>query len=187
MVGPFTLSSPVHAVVDTWSLAVGEPALRATARAAVIESVREQRVTATELLAEVATRPGLPGRRELQRLVGMVADGSHSELEIWGVEQVLTGAGMPVFSRQHELRLPGRTVRLDAAVPELMVAVELDGAAFHGSARARESDTRRDVALAALGWVVLRFSYRRLVDDPAGCRREILAVCAARRVQLGLR
>ena len=59
------------------------------------------------------------------------------------------------------------------------MAVELDGAAFHGSADARERDTRRDVALAALGWVVLRFSYRRLTREPEGCRREILQVCRA--------
>ena len=70
-------------------------------------------------------------------------------------------------------------------MPELKVAVELDGAAFHGSAAARERDTRRDVALAALGWVVLRFSYQRLTTDPEGCRREIAAVCAARQQQFG--
>jgi hypothetical protein len=33
----------------------------------------------------------------------------------------------------------------------------------------------------ALGWVVLRFSHRRLTGDPDGCRREIATVCAARR------
>jgi len=32
----------------------------------------------------------------------------------------------------------------------------------------------------ALGWVVLRFSYRRLTTEPDTCRREILAVCSAR-------
>nr|WP_275586007.1 DUF559 domain-containing protein [Geodermatophilus sabuli] len=80
--------------------------------------------------------------------------------------------------------MPSGTVYLDAAVPELRVAVELDGAAFHGSAAARERDTRRDVALAALGWVVLRFSYRRLTREPDACRREILQVCRARRALL---
>jgi very-short-patch-repair endonuclease len=57
-------------------------------------------------------------------------------------------------------------------------------AAFHGCADDRERDTRRDVALAARGWVVLRFSYRRLSTDPQGCRREVLRVCAARRAML---
>ncbi len=77
----------------------------------------------------------------------------------------------------HPVVLPFGTVHLDAAIPELRIGVELDGAAFHGSPEARERDTRRDVALAARGWVVLRFSYRRLTrepdllpGDPAGAR-----------------
>lgn len=48
-------------------------------------------------------------------------------------------------------------------------------------------DIRRDVALAALGWVLLRFSYRRLMTDPDACRREILQVCSARRSLLAVR
>ena len=83
--------------------------------------------------------------------------------------------------------LPFGTMYLDAAVPGLMVAVELDGAAFHGSPEARERDTRRDVALAGLGWVVLRFSYRRPTREPEACRREIRAVCRARQELFGAR
>src|SRR5689334_21600543 len=94
---------------------------------------------------------------------------------------------MPRFTRQYAVRLPFATVHLDAAIPELRIAVELDGAAFHGSAEDRERDTRRDAALSALGWVVLRFTYRRLTTDPEGGRREILQVCAARRALLGQR
>jgi very-short-patch-repair endonuclease len=67
------------------------------------------------------------------------------------------------------------------------VAIELDGAAFHGDPAAWEWDIRRDVALAALGWVVLRFSYRRLTTEPDTCRREILTVRAARRSLLTAR
>jgi very-short-patch-repair endonuclease len=114
----------------------------------------------------------------------MVRAGSHSELEIWGVWHVFETPGMPRFVRQHAVALPFATVHLDAALPELRIAVELDGAAFHGSAEARERDTRRDVALAALGWVVLRFSYLRLTSDPECCRPEMLQVCAARQRQL---
>lgn len=62
------------------------------------------------------------------------------------------------------------------------MAVELDGAAFHGSRSARERDLRRDSALAAAGWVVLRFSFERLLRDPEGCRREIAAAVLGRLV-----
>ncbi len=128
----------------------------------------------------------MPGRAALRELIDLVASGCQSELEIWGVRQVLRAPGMPTFVQQHPVVLPFATVHLDAAVPELRIAIELDGAAFHGSAEARERDTRRDVALAARGWVVLRFSYRRLTREPEACRREILQVCAARRALLSV-
>ncbi len=114
-------------------------------------------------------------------MVRLVEQGCHSELEIWGLLEVLRAPGMPRFVQQFPVVLAFGTVHIDVAIPELKVAVELDGAAFHGSQQARERDIRRDAALAARGWVVLRFSYRRLVSQPAGCRREILQVCAARR------
>lgn len=181
--GPYPVTSVARAVVDSWGLAHGRtapPRSAVLARAAVIETLRDGRAHAQDLWAQTRLRPGLPGRGALARLIAAVEDGSHSELELWGVEHVLRGPGMPEFVQQHPVRLGSRTLRLDAAVVALKVAVELDGAAFHGSAEARERDTRRDVALAALGWVVLRFSYRRLTTDPEGCRREILAVCRAR-------
>jgi very-short-patch-repair endonuclease len=94
---------------------------------------------------------------------------------------------MPHVVQQHRVRLPWATVHLDAALPELKIAIEMDGAAFHGSAEDRERDIRRDAALAARGWVVLRFSYRRLTTDPEGCRREIVEVCRAREALLRIR
>jgi very-short-patch-repair endonuclease len=153
-------------------------------RHAVIDTLRDRRVRAAALGAEMAARPALPGRAELRRLIALVDGGCQSELEIWGVHKVLVGRDLPQIVQQHRVVLPFATVFLDAAIPELKIAIELDGAAFHGSSGARERDTRRDVALAALGWVVLRFSYRRLVSEPEACRREIGQVCAARRAVL---
>jgi very-short-patch-repair endonuclease len=187
--GPYPVTGLPRSVIDTWGLAHGRTAnrrARERARAVVIETLRERRVTARELRTELTSQPALAGRRAFDDLLGLVEQGCESELEIWGVRNVLHGPGMPCFVQQHPVRLPWGTVRLDAAVPELRVAVELDGAAFHGSAEARERDTRRDAALAARGWVVLRFSYRRLTTDPEGCRREILEVCRARRALLSV-
>src|SRR5690348_11295144 len=122
------------------------------------------------------------GRAALTELLDLVAGGCQSELEIWGVQHVLPGPPeLPAPVQQHPIRLTnGRWVHADAAFPEALVMVELDGAAFHGSREARERDLRRDSALAALGWVVLRFSYARLINDPEGCRREIIAVVRRR-------
>jgi hypothetical protein len=180
-----------RSLVDTWDWAHrskkgrrngGEPVVRQ----AVIESVRSRRIGVGALRVESATLRAHAGKTALTTLLDLVEQGCQSELEIWGVTHVLPGAPhLPAPVQQHSVRLGnGRWVRLDAAWPELRVAVELDGAAFHGSREARERDLRRDTALAALGWVVLRFSYARLMADPEGCRREIEAVVRQRMAQL---
>ena len=150
-------------------------------RQAVIEAVRTRAVDVEEVRAASVRQRLHAGRPALTDLLDLVAGGCQSELEVFGVLQVLRGAGMPPFTQQHRVVLAGgRSVLLDAAWPGVRVAVELDGAAFHGSRDQRERDLRRDTALAALGWVVLRFSYRRLTTDPQGCRREIQAVLRRR-------
>ena len=173
-----------RSLVDAWSWAHSprrNPAAthdQAYVRQAVIESVRSRGVSVAALRDEPARLRIHGGRAELRRLLDLIAGGCESELEIWGVTRVLPGPPhVPAWIQQLPIRLgDGRQVRLDAAYPEALVAVELDGAAFHGSRAARERDLRRDTALAALGWVVLPLSYARLVTDPEGCRREIEAV-----------
>ncbi|TFV85668.1 DUF559 domain-containing protein [Blastococcus sp. CT_GayMR16] len=101
-------------------------------------------------------------------------------LEIFAVRNVLAIPGTPPCEQQYRPLLPRGPVRLDAAWPEAKIAVELDGAAFHSSPEARERDLRRDAALAALGWVVLRFSYRGLMREPEACRADIRAAYRTR-------
>jgi hypothetical protein len=179
-----------RSMVDAWDWAHrtrkrgprGQPAV---VRQAVIESIRSRRLSVPGLRTESAACPVHAGRAALSRLLDLIEGGCESELEIWGVTHVLPGPPeLPPWVQQHPVRLAtGRWVRLDAAYLEVRVAVELDGAAFHGSRSARERDLRRDSALAAQGWVVLRFSYARLMSDPEGCRREIAAVIGQRLVR----
>jgi very-short-patch-repair endonuclease len=181
--GDLPVTGLARALLDTWGhahSAAGSVRAVELARAAVIGALRERQLLVRELRDALAGRRTLSGRAALERLVTLAEQGCESELEIWGVREVLTGPEMPTFVQQHRVALRTGTARLDAAVPELKVAVEMDGAAFHGSAADRERDIRRDVALAALGWVVLRFSYRRLTQEPDACRREIVAVCRTR-------
>jgi hypothetical protein len=176
-----------RSLVDTWDWAHRSKKGRPNgggpmARQAVIECVRSRRIAIGALRAESAMLRVHAGKAALTTLLDLVEQGCESELEIWGAGHVLPGPPtVPAPVQQHSVRLgSGRWVRLDAAYPDALVAVELDGAAFHGSREARERDLRRDSALAALGWVVLRFSYARLMADPEGCRREIEAVVLVR-------
>ena len=110
----------------------------------------------------------------------LLAEGCQSELEIWGCLNVLQAPGMPRFTLQHRVVVAGRTFFLDAACEEVRLAVEMDGAAWHGSREQRERDIRRDALLATVGWQTLRFGFTRLTGSPDGCRHDIRAVHAAR-------
>ena len=186
--GALEALAPERSLVDAWAWAhaprrngrtdVEQPLVRQ----ALVEAVRTHQVRPSGV-RRISDRLGPhPGRASLTTLLDLVAGGCQSELEIWGVLEVLPGPPeVPPYVQQHRIRLRnGRALTVDAAYPAARVAVELDGAAFHGSREARERDLRRDSALAAAGWIVLRFSYARLVSDPEGCRREIAAAVRAR-------
>ena len=96
------------------------------------------------------------------------------------MRHVLRGAGMPTFTQQHRVVVRGETFVLDAACEAAMLAVEMDGAAWHGSRGQRERDIRRDALLATAGWLTLRFSYARMTRFPDACRRDIRDAHAAR-------
>ena len=49
---------------------------------------------------------------------------------------------------------------------EARVIVELDGEAVHGTHRAFHADRRRDAALAAAGYVVVRLTWERVAYEP---------------------
>lgn len=66
--------------------------------------------------------------------------------------------------------------RVDFLVGERLV-IETDGRAFHTGA-AFEEDRRRDFALVMGGYLVLRLSYRQVMDDWARTRAGILALVA---------
>jgi hypothetical protein len=178
------VTSAARALVDTWGDAHRQGALRGVggvARDAVLRDTRSRLVTVESIEEELPGRPQLPGRAALVELLGYVAGGCESELEIRGLRDVVTVPGLPAPVLQYRVALPDGPVRLDAAWPELKIAVEFDGAAFHGRLGDRERDLRRDAALITLGWVVLRFGYRDVTERPHVCRARIVAVHQQRR------
>ena len=168
-----------RAVVDSW----GSPAglSRADLRAAAIGAVRRRLCLPRQLYEELERRPCLRSRAALLQLVALLADGCQSELEIWGCLQVLRAPGMPPFVQQRRVVVNGEAFFLDAAYDEVKLAVEMDGAAWHGSRQQRERDIRRDALLATIGWQTLRFGFQRMTTAAEACRRDIRAAYEARR------
>lgn len=117
-----------------------------------------------EALRATTARMAGPGRRRLrvvrrilaQRLPGY--DPGDSELEVRAM-RVLARSGLPTPVQQHPVVLPdGSLIRLDLAYPRVMVAIELDGWAFHGDRTSFERDRLRANQLTLLGWRLLRFT-----------------------------
>jgi very-short-patch-repair endonuclease len=99
----------------------------------------------------------LPVERRLE------PDGTRSELE----------ARFLALCRRHRLPKPEVNVRVgpfivDFLWPAARLVVEVDGWDSHGTRTAFEEDRRRDTQLKLLGYEVIRFTWRQLVDDPAG-------------------
>jgi very-short-patch-repair endonuclease len=59
------------------------------------------------------------------------------------------------------------------------VVVEVDGYEYHRDRASFERDRRRDVALQVAGFRVLRFTHRRLVDEPDYVIAELRQALAA--------
>jgi very-short-patch-repair endonuclease len=55
---------------------------------------------------------------------------------------------------------------VDAFWPAERLVVEVDGYAYHGNRAAFERDRRKDAALVAAGYTVIRITWRQLADEP---------------------
>ena len=168
-----------QAIVESWPLLPD-----VDRRLPAIVAVRERRTTGARLLEVLAANRYAGGAAEQRRIFALAAEGVHSPLELWGHDKVFTDGRLPKSRCQVPVRLPTGVVYLDRLYEAEMVNVELDGAAYHGQPGQRERDLRRDTALAALGYITVRFSHVRLHADPAGVIAELLVILATRRAQL---
>ena len=71
---------------------------------------------------------------------------------------------------------------VDALWPEQRLIVEIDGFAFHGTRAAFERDRRKDAELIALGYRVIRITWRRLVHEPHAVIATLAAALSARQI-----
>jgi very-short-patch-repair endonuclease len=169
-----------QAIVESWALL--SPVDR---RGVVISAVSDRLTTPARLMSVVRAQPGTPGVAQMRALFSLLANGCRSELELWGHRHVFDRPELAGAVLQYRVDTPAGTYVFDRAHLRERVGVELDGAAWHGSRAQRERDVRRDAALAAMGWLVVRFTHARLHADPQGCAAELITILAARRLQLG--
>jgi hypothetical protein len=168
-----------RSLVDSWPLLPREER-----RPFVVDVARQRLTTADELRGALDERPNVAGHRDLSRTIDLIADGCQSELEVLGVLNVFRHPSLPRSIGQYKIRAGGSSFSLDRAWPEAKLAVELDGAQHHTSPEDRRRDLGRDAALAAAGWVVLRFTYADVRRNPERVRARVREVYRMRMLQL---
>ena len=149
---------------------------------AVDNALRRQLTTIDDLRAMVR-RLGRRGRngvgvlRQIVALHDAEAGLTESAMET-RLKRILREHGLPTPRFQHEVRCDGRFVaRVDAADPELRIAIEYDSYAHHLGREALVRDSRRRNALVAIGWSVISVT---APDLAAGANRLITAIRSAR-------
>jgi very-short-patch-repair endonuclease len=110
----------------------------------------------------------VPGRRGYGRLVAALAEHgpvvtfTRSELEEAFLE-VCRVAGVP----KPRMNTVIEGMEVDAAWPELRVAVEIDSWKYHGTRTAYQRDRRRSTTLQLAGWSLVRFTDVDIEHDRA--------------------
>jgi hypothetical protein len=157
------LTSVARALVDFAAIARPEQVQRAVHEAEVLRLLD---VRAVEAALDRAR--GRKGTHHLRAAIAQPSAGpTRRELEYRFL----------ALCRRHGIEVPALNawvstseglLEVDALWPAQRVTVEVDGAATHLTRRAFERDRRRDAALAAERYTVLRFTWDRVADDEAG-------------------
>lgn len=129
-----------HALIDAASAARDDVA--ATFRL-LADVVQTRRTSARQVAAVLATRR-VAGKALLLAMLADLATGACSVLEREWL-RVERAHGLPVGQRQASGASGGRATARDVHYVAHGLVVELDGRAFHDTARARDVDARRDL------------------------------------------
>jgi very-short-patch-repair endonuclease len=138
-----------------------------------------QRLTTRAAVAETLTRgKGRAGAAALRDVLERADEPSLTRSE----------AERRLLELVRRARLPAPTTNaragrfeVDLLWPEHRLVVEVDGFAFHGTRAAFERDRRRDAELQALGYRVLRITWRQLTREPEAVIALIAAALSAAR------
>jgi very-short-patch-repair endonuclease len=159
------VTTPARTILDLASVVPPRELERAFAEAEARRLTRRSQLAA--LLARVGARPGVPVLRSLLETdIGPARTRSEAEERLLALIRASERPQPEVNVRvgSHEVDFLWRDQRL---------VVEVDGFRFHSSRTAFERDRLRDAELAAMGFRVVRVTWRQLVDGPQGVSTRI--------------
>ncbi|HHU37974.1 MAG TPA: hypothetical protein GXZ45_01600 [Propionibacterium sp.] len=154
---------------------------------AIDEALRRRACTLRDLWHALELTPHRPGNGLRHTLLHDSRDQPWSEAERH-LHRHYRACDLPFdYRTNHWVTLSdGRRTPLDFALPELRLAFEADGYAWHSDRSAFEYDRDRDFDLAAQNWQVVRISASFLDHRSPEVRRRISAIVRHRAEFLGV-
>ena len=121
------------------------------------------------------------GATRLRTLTLRVTEGTHSDGER-RMARLLRRAGFKGWVANFVVFTASGVPKaeLDFAFPDLRLCIEVDGRAAHSGARAFDRDRRRQNDLSLDGWLVLRFTWSQIVNEPEWVSGQIRRAIATR-------
>jgi very-short-patch-repair endonuclease len=135
------------------------------------------------LIARHPRRHGVPALRRILEAGRIGATLTRSELEERFLA-FLDARGLPRSEVNMWLETAAGWFEVDCLWRRERMIVELDGYAHHGTRAAFERDRARDRALQAVGWRVVRITWRQLHDAPELVAAELRSLLASVHPQL---
>jgi very-short-patch-repair endonuclease len=138
---------------------------------ACLDDFVRRKTTSVSAVVGWRTERGGKGRRGLGVLGTVLdrrlVDGQMTDSQLEALfARLLAESSMACFEMHRRIRAGSRFFVVDFCHVDARVVIELDGFAFHGDEVAFQRDRQRDAALIADGWIVLRFTWRDIVDQP---------------------
>lgn len=98
------------------------------------------------------------------------------------MERRFLKAAWPILTQYGRLvtQHPLSGYRIDLAIPDCRIAIEIDGYDYHSTKEQLTADARRQRALTAARWTVVRFTGREIYAGAANCAAEVARIIVAR-------
>ena len=162
-----------HAVIDVVSASTD----LAAAFAVIADACQTRETSAAVIAATLRTRGRVRGRAVLMDLLADLESGACSVLER-GYLDLERRHGLPTLDRrQTPARVNGKSAYRDVDHSDFGLLVELDGRAFHDSAKARDKDAGRDLESAVTSAVTtVRLTYGQVFRDGCGTIAQIASL-----------
>jgi len=163
------VTSPARTALDL------APRLTAKELGRAVDDLRNAGYLQPDPLAEVLARyPHHRGAAKL-RSVDISREPTRSDWELDFIE----------FLKRHDFPMASINTKIgryevDVLFPDEKVIVELDSWQFHSSRSGFRRDRKRDAELLALGYVTVRITWERLVDEPDQVVAELRTILASR-------